>query len=72
MIEQLTGAASVAVIVLAYVLVVQAMMAAIVLLSEFIVLRIRALWTLVEVKSSASAPVVESDSYRVGGGLMKW
>jgi hypothetical protein len=76
MVEQLTGAASVAVLVLAYLLVLQAMTAAVLLLGQFIVLQARALAANVgerPPRSPEPAPVVgdEGESYRVGGGLLK-
>jgi hypothetical protein len=75
MAEQLWGAGTGLVVVLGYVLLVQAMTAAIVLLAEFIVLRVRALRSLVAVDGAPEpepAPQVESEPYRVGGGLMRW
>jgi hypothetical protein len=71
MIEQLTGAGISAIVVLAYVLLVQAMTAAIVLLAEFIVLRVRVLRELL----AASDKPTESptgEPYQVGGGLVRW
>jgi hypothetical protein len=76
MVEQLTGAGLAAIFVLGYVLIVQAMTAAVVLLAQFIVVQVRALWSLVKVewKPPASVPVVDDqgEPYRVGGGLLKW
>ena len=74
-IEQVTGAAMVAVIVLGYVLIVQALTAAVVLLAEFIVLRVRALRSLLAIEREAPAPVEplgQEPAYRIGGGLLKW
>jgi hypothetical protein len=74
-IEQVTGAAMAAVIVLGYVLIVQAMAAAVVLLAEFIVLRFRVLRSLLAIERGAPAPVEprgQEPAYRVGGGLMRW
>ena len=78
MLEQVTGAAMAAVLVLGYVLIVQAMTAAIVLLAEFIVLRVRALWGAVGISWSPQAAKVtplpddQGEPYRIGGGLLKW
>jgi hypothetical protein len=73
---QLTGAAIFGIVVLSYVLILQAMVAAVVILGEFIVVRVRALWSLVGPgwKPPASAPMDEDqgEPYRVGGGLMRW
>lgn len=71
MVEEVAGATTVLVIVLAYVLIVQAMTAAVVLMAEFIVLRVRALRNLLAVEPE---PVRQPESapYRVGGGLLKW
>lgn len=65
--EQLTGAASVLVLILAHLLIVQTLMAASVLLSQYIVVQVRNLRAMLPNK-----PTVERQSYRVGGGLMKW
>jgi len=74
--EQLTGAAMTAALVLCYLLIVQALTAAALLLAQFIVVQVRALWSLVKVewKPPASAPLVDDqgEPYRVGGGLLKW
>jgi hypothetical protein len=76
MAEQLWGAGTGLVLVLGYVLVVQAMTAAIVLLAEFIVLRVRTLLALVAVEQTEPTPVEPQRQpeppYRVGGGLMRW
>jgi len=69
----MNGALVALVLVLAYALVVECMMAAIVLLSEFILLRIRSLRTLLKAAEKPTgelAPAIEP--YRVGGGLMRW
>lgn len=74
-IEQVTGAAMAAVLVLGYVLLVQAMTAAIVLLAEFIVLRGRVLRSLLAIEREASVPEEpqgQKPAYRVGGGLVRW
>jgi MFS superfamily sulfate permease-like transporter len=76
--DSVTGAAIATVVVLGYVLIVQAMMAAIVLLCEFIVLRLRALWGVVAtVERTAPEPAhvpeepPQVQPYRLGGDL-KW
>jgi hypothetical protein len=80
MLEQLTGAVAAVVLVLAYVLVVQCMTAAAVLLCEFIVLRVRALAALVAEQQSRPGESYRGDlndspptapSYRLGGDV-KW
>jgi hypothetical protein len=78
--EQLTGAAVASIVALAYVLVVQAMTAAILLLGQFVVLQVRALRNLavVEPKEAPTpTPVIEpvsepqQQAYRLGGDL-RW
>jgi hypothetical protein len=81
-VEQLAGAASVAVVVLAWLLLVEAMTAAIVLLAHFTVLQWRALRSLLTVEPPRPVPVSAGDQdqahgesprqpYRLGGDL-KW
>jgi hypothetical protein len=76
--EQLAGAASVLILVLAYILLVQAMTAAAVLLGQFIIVQVRALWSLVAPSwlppPSSAAPVVDDqgEPYKLGGGLLRW
>jgi hypothetical protein len=77
MVEEVAGATTMLVIVLAYVLIVQAMTAAVVLLAEFIVLRVRALRSLLAIESQpeparVSEEAPQAQSYRVSGGLLKW
>jgi hypothetical protein len=78
MLSQVTGAAIATVVVLAHVLLVQCLMAAVVLLAEFIVLRVRALWGAVGIERSPQAAKVtplpddQGEPYRIGGGLLKW
>jgi hypothetical protein len=77
MLSQVTGAAMAIVLVLGYVLIVQAMTAAVVLLAEFIVLRLHALWGAVGIESPPEPARVPEEApqaqpYRVGGGLLKW
>jgi hypothetical protein len=78
MLSQVTGAAMAAVLVLGYVLLVQCLTAACVLLCEFIVLRVRALWGAVGIERSPQAgkvtplPDDQGEPYRIGGGLLKW
>jgi hypothetical protein len=80
--EQLLGAASACVLVLAYVLIVQTMTAAVVLLCEFILIRVRILWAMVprpgdrpEVDRSIVGDVDGPNAgplYRLGGGIRLW
>lgn len=74
--EQMTGAGIVSIVVLAYVLLVQAMCAAILLLGQFIVLQVRSLRSLVVVEPTpAHAPVPElppDHKVVIGGGIRKW
>jgi hypothetical protein len=75
MVEQVTGAATATVVVLAYVLLVQCLTAACVLLCEFIVLWVRALWGVVGIEQSPQAgkvtplPDDQGEPYRIGGIL---
>jgi hypothetical protein len=74
MVEQLAGAGIGTLVVLGYLLLVEALTAAIVLLAQFIVLQVRALRKLSVVEPK---PVVEpvsepqGQTYRLGGDL-KW
>ena len=68
MMGELAGAASVLVVVLAYVLLVQAMMAAICLLGQFLVIQVQKLWAMVP----PSKPEPEQLPYKLGGGLARW
>lgn len=74
--EQLTGAASVATLALCYVLLVECLMAAIVILGEFTVLRIRALRKLLKELDDLAHEVAELEEpktrIQVGGGIIKW
>jgi hypothetical protein len=76
--EQLVGACVGTVVVLAYVLLLEAVTAAIVMLGQFLVLQIRALRSLVEHEpkpTPAPAPVPEPPPSRevvIGGGIRKW
>jgi hypothetical protein len=81
MAEQLTGAASVAVVVLAWLLLVEAMTAAIVVLATFTVLQWRSLRALMaeppRPANRGTSPVEDQGQaarqpYRIGGGLMRW
>ena len=78
MAEQLVGAASVLVVVLGYVLLVQVLMAAIILLGMFTVLQWRSLVDLLgepprPVPATAEADQGEPPSgVRVGGGVIFW
>lgn len=75
--ESVTGAAIATVVVLAYVLLVQCLTAACVLLCEFIVLRVRALWGVVGIERSPQAgkvtplPDDRGEPYRIGGSILR-
>jgi hypothetical protein len=74
--DSVTGAAIATVVVLAHVLLVQCLTAAVVLLAEFIVLRVRALWGVVGIQSPPEPAGVPEEPpqvppYRLGGDL-KW
>ena len=70
MVEQVLGAASVLIVILAYVLCVQAMTAAIIVLTEFIALQVRKLILMLPEPQKPKEP--EQPPYKVGGGLLKW
>jgi hypothetical protein len=77
MLEQVTGAGTALVIVLGYLLIAEAMTAAVLLLGQFIVVQVRALVAIVEERPEGSPEVApatsdQGESYRVGGGLLKW
>jgi hypothetical protein len=73
MVEQLTGAAIASVLILGYFVLVQVLMAACVLLSQFLVLQLRALHSLIGSRQSQPVPAEPaSNSYRVGGGIRRW
>jgi hypothetical protein len=77
MVEQLAGAGIGAVVVLGYVLLVECLTVAVILLAEFIIGRVRVLLSLVVTRKPApepepTEPQGAGESYRVGGGLMKW
>jgi hypothetical protein len=85
MAEQLTGAGVGLVLVLGYVLLVQALAAAIVLLGQFILIQWRFLWSLVaEAPRPVPAPAREIHEargedqgetqpvYVIGGNLRRW
>jgi hypothetical protein len=69
MIDQVTGAGALLVIVLGYLLIVEAMGAATVLLAEFIVLRLRALRQLLSASAIAQRT---TETYRIGGDIRRW
>jgi hypothetical protein len=72
MVEQLAGAASASIIALAYLILLQVMTAIVVFLSQFLVLQVRSLRSMLasEKPTADSAPPIKP--YRIGGGLMKW
>jgi hypothetical protein len=74
MVEQIAGVFSVAGLVLAYVLLLEAMTAAILVLAQFTVAQVRALRTTLALEWSPPAPptVDAQPTYQLGGGLKKW
>jgi len=71
MVEQLAGAASASIIILAYLILLQAMTGIMLLLGQFLVLQVRSLRSMIAKKpSSEMTPAPEP--YKVGGGLMRW
>lgn len=80
--EQVTGAGIASIVVLAYVLIMQALTAAILLLGQLIVLQVRALRSLPVVESrpehrrkvaeSLSPEPVPDHRVVIGGGIRKW
>jgi hypothetical protein len=74
--EQLSGTATVLVIVLAYVLIVQSLTAAMVLLAQFIVVQVRTLRALVAIEPKTipepEPEPAERRLYQVGGGIKRW
>lgn len=76
MVEQLVGALSAAALLLGYLLVLQCMTAAVLLLCQYIAVQWRALRFLLEGPHLPARPEVEDqdrgEPYRVGGGLMRW
>jgi membrane protein implicated in regulation of membrane protease activity len=82
MLEQVTGALLATALVLVYLIIVQLLMSAIVLLAQYFVLQVRALRRLLASAPQVgeaqpqgqTAPVVDGQSqpYRVGGGIRRW
>jgi hypothetical protein len=76
MAEQLLGVLSVAVLFLAYVLILQCLTAAALLLARYIALQVQSLRSLLgESPRTVPAPLIDQDSgesYRLGGGLARW
>ena len=82
MVEAVTGAAIAGIVALGYCILLQCMTAIIVLLSEFILVRVRALRAMwAEPPRPQPAPVVigdhdqgdgEAPRVQVGGGLARW
>jgi hypothetical protein len=76
MVDGFVGAFTAAAVLLCYLMLVEAMTAAVVLLAECIVLRIRALRRLFIAVEGApepeTPPQVQEPAYRIGGGLMRW
>jgi hypothetical protein len=72
-VQQLAGAATVAVIVLTYIVLVQALTAACVLLAQFITLQVRTLRSLIATPQNPSIPAEPHEqAYKLGGGLARW
>jgi hypothetical protein len=75
-VELVTGALAALVVAVAYLLVLQAMTAAMIMLAGYIVRQARALRSLLAEPSRPAMPAVEDqhqpEPYRVGGGLMRW
>lgn len=76
MVEQMTGALAALVIGLGYLLLLQAMTVAMILLAGYIVRHMRALRSLLAEPPRPAMTAVEdqdsSEPYRVGGGLIRW
>jgi hypothetical protein len=72
--EQLTGALLATALVLVYIVVVQLLMSAIVLLAQYFVLQVRALRRLLASPPQGQEvqPQREEADYQVGGGLIRW
>jgi hypothetical protein len=72
-VEQLAGAAAATIIALTYIVLVQVLTAACVLLAEFIVLQIHKLNSLIGSRQNQPIPAEPSrQEYKLGGGLMRW
>jgi hypothetical protein len=69
MLDELLGALSVAVLILCYVLMVQALMAACLILARFVAEQARALWAMLPPPPERTP---DTPLYRLGGGLRKW
>jgi hypothetical protein len=83
MLEQVTGALLATALVLVYIVVVQLLMSAIVLLAQYFVLQVRALRRLLtsapqvrkaQPQTGATTHVAgnQGQPYRVGGGIKRW
>jgi hypothetical protein len=71
MVEQLAGAASASIIVLAYLILLQAMTAAVVLLSQFLVLQFRSLRSMFASEEPTADLAPATKPYRLGGGVRR-
>ena len=69
MVDQITGVATAFALVLTYLLLTQAMMAAVLVLARYIVLQVQRLRAEIRPQPTRPVPV---ESYRVGGGIKKW
>ena len=77
--EQVTGAGVASIVVLGYVLLVEAVTAAILLLGQFIVVQVRALrlmlsveWTQPRAPESVLPELPPDHKVVIGGGIRKW
>lgn len=72
MVEELAGAVSVSIIVLAYLILLQAMTAIVVLLGQFLVLQVRSLRSMLASERPTPDVVSAQEPYRLGGGIRRW
>jgi len=70
MVDQLLGTLAILVLVLCYLLMVQALMAAVLVLARFIADQARHLLAQLPPVPNADPPT--SPAYRLGGGIRKW
>jgi hypothetical protein len=71
MVEQLAGAASVSIVVLAYLILLQAMTAIVVLLGQFLVLQVRSLRSMLMSQKPTADLAPAQEPYRIGGGIRR-
>jgi hypothetical protein len=72
MVEQLAGAASASIIVLAYLILLEVMTAIVVLLSQFLVLQVRSLRSVLASEKPTPDVAPATKPYIIGGGIRKW